>query len=284
MRMTNNRPTRALAVAGVLLAVAGSAFWLGRDSADALPALTVPKAAEREPAVQQGGDHDAQRSDGMRRMQVGEDDPNPRPLQPVTFVSELEMIKAHLGRAPHALEVEATANFETVARSYDSKVTSHDQGQQTWQSALAQLDARFSSRLQRVAIERIAAGRAVLVVGGLDYDHVVGGKKHLLWFDGRRQFDRSTALLVVIDPPDDELERLDREYWDVRLVKLAEAVTPFNCLPFEVRSERIRQFMEDKAKNKATGSVFGVDDNELRFLEIDPKSMVVVPRDRLAFR
>jgi hypothetical protein len=54
------------------------------------------------------------------------------------------------------------------------------------------------------------------------------------------------------------------------LVKLAEAVTPFDCLPFEVRSERIRQFMEEKAKGKATGSVFGVDDNELRFLEIDP--------------
>jgi hypothetical protein len=187
------------------LAVAGLAFWLGRGPTDSLPALPGPKAAEREPAVQHGGDHDAQRSDGMRRMQVGEVDPNAHPLQPLTFVSEPEMIKAHLGRAPHALEVEATAHFEAVARSYDSKVAVHDQSQHTWQSALEQLDAGFSSRLQRVAIERIAAGRAVLVVGGLDYDHVVGGKKHLLWFDGRRQFDRSTALLVVIDPPDDEL-------------------------------------------------------------------------------
>lgn len=69
--MTQKRPTRTLAFAGMLLAVAGSAFWLGRDSAYALPALADPTAAEREPAVQQGGDHDAQRSDGMRRMQVG---------------------------------------------------------------------------------------------------------------------------------------------------------------------------------------------------------------------
>lgn len=44
MHMTYNRPTRALTVAGVLLAVAGLAFWLGRGPTDSLPALPGPKA------------------------------------------------------------------------------------------------------------------------------------------------------------------------------------------------------------------------------------------------
>lgn len=193
------------------------------------------------------------------------------------YKTESELAAAHLAPAPAALQAEAQRLFLTQASEYEKRLQQLSQTTHDWASALEELDARFQLRLRRLAIEVLGRNLGLLIVGGQDYQKRVGESKFLIWTDGRKMFDRNTDVLVAIDPPDAELEELDRQYWNTRATQLAETLIPFNGLPKDERWDKIKMFLDSRKAGKADGSIFGVTNDSLRYLGIDNREMVVTP-------
>lgn len=55
---------------------------------------------------------------------------------------------------------------------------------------------------------------------------------------------------------------------------------PFNTLPWDERSKRIRESVEGRDTGKPDASIFGVTDWDLQWLEIEKEQLIVVPKSR----
>lgn len=175
------------------------------------------------------------------------------------------------------MQLAAADLFRTQADHFRAKMSEVDEASLTLESALAQLDDRFSERLRRACIERLENGDGLLVIDGDSYHQQVAGKKHLLWMGGASYFGVHVHVLVVLDPPDEELERIDRSFLDMRAVMLAELLIPFNATSLEQRAEAIQAFKKLRAAGPVHESWFGVPPEMLKHIMIDEQNWCVLP-------
>ncbi len=187
----------------------------------------------------------------------------------------------HLLAAPAELQSEAKYIFLLQAADFEQKVRSMQVGAGDWSRVLEELDAKFAQRLRVVAAEHLEKGRGLLVVeGGVDFMKRVGANKFLLSSSGRKLHGRRSDVLVIIDPPDPELERAESSFLDARDVYIAEKLIQFNSGAPNERAEKIRLFLERRKQGKNDSSIFGVSENDLDWIEIDVDQALVKPKSR----
>lgn len=191
--------------------------------------------------------------------------------------SEADLRSQHLQKAPRHLQLAAADLFRTQADHFRAKTSEVDEASLTLESSLTQLDDLFSERLRRACVERLENGDGLLVIGGDSYHHRVAGKKHLLWMGGASYFGIHAQVLVVLDPPDEELERIDRSFLDMRAVMLAEQLIPFNATSLEQRAKAILAFKKLRAAGPVKESWFGVPPEMLKHVMVDEQNWCVLP-------
>jgi len=191
--------------------------------------------------------------------------------------SESDLRSQHLQKAPRHLQLAAADLFRTQADHFRAKASEVDEASRTRESSLAQLDDRFSERLRRACIERLENGDGLLVISGDSYQHRVAGKKHLLWAGGASYFGIQAEVLVVLDPPDEELERIERSFLDMRAVMLAELLIPFNATSLEQRAKAILAFKKLRAAGPVRESWFGIPPEMLKHVMVDEQNWCVLP-------
>lgn len=204
--------------------------------------------------------------------------PTSRPSEaPDRRPANLQIQEKHLSIAEAALQAEARDALLRIVAGNGEQISQVSKRPFSWQNVLQLADLAFSKRQAEVCAELLAKGEGLLVLGGEDYSKKIRGKKFQMVSVVGRELGRTRCVLVVVDPPDPELERLEREHWNVRAAMLSELLVPFLNLPIETRAARIREFLEAKSKGKATGALFGVSDEHLDCLEIDRANWMVVP-------
>ncbi len=189
----------------------------------------------------------------------------------------LQIQEKHLSIADAALQAEARDALLRIAASFGEQISQGSSKPFTWQNVLHLADLAFSKRQAEVCADILAKGEGLLVLGQEDYAQRIRGKKFQMASVVGMELGRTRCVLVVVDPPDPELERLEREFWNTRAVMLGELLVPFSNLSMEVRAAKIREFLEAKSKGKATGALFGVSDEHLNYLEIDRANWMIVP-------
>lgn len=218
----------------------------------------------------------------LHRDVVTSSSPQPATQQPVNtvFATMNDLLAAHLKPAPVELQRMARDVFIMNANGYRKQVEDLEKEQKfDFESLLKAADARFCERLQRLGAEKLQREEGLLVVGDMKYQQVVGNSKFLRWSGGIQQFSQNTDVLVYIEPPDPQLEQLDKIYWDLRAVQLAQLLTPFNSLTVDQRYDAIQRFREARKAHQADPKEFGVGRDMLPYIVIDASNMIVLPRE-----
>lgn len=210
-------------------------------------------------------------------METAETDPADA-LLPRT---EADLLARHLKIAPTDMQLDARRIFELQASQLEASLASLEAQSGDWDKVLEELETKFALRLRRVAVQRLDQWCGLLLVdGGESYFSRIRGKKYLVAADGRQHLGRTTSLLVIIEPADEELDRIGRMYEDARDARLMEKLVPFNALPWDERSKRIRAFLAGRDAGKPDALLLGVTDRDLQWLEIEKEQLIVVPKSR----
>lgn len=181
-------------------------------------------------------------------------------LQPLTVELQERMVPFFAGPA---------ARFMDQAKSL--------QGQRwSWDVALAEADARFTSRLWAVCAERVRDGKGLFAIDNISTESISRDRKFLKAHIGM-EADCSLYALVVVDPPDMELEALDREYWNMRAVRVGELVGPFNALPLESRIQAVQAFEASRRTGAGDARLLHLPQEHLEHVTIDRSAAMIVP-------
>lgn len=195
--------------------------------------------------------------------------------------TEADLLARHLKVAPTDMQLDARRIFDLQASQLEASLASLEAQSGDWDKALEELETKFALRLRQVAVQRLDRWCGLLLVdGGESYFSRIRGKKYLVAADGRQHLGRTTSLLVIIDPADEELDRIGRMYEDARDARLMEKLVPFNALPWDERSKRVRAFLAGRDAGKPDASLLGVTDRDLQWLEIEKEHLIVVPKSR----
>lgn len=193
------------------------------------------------------------------------------------FATEAELLAAHLGPAPIALQEQARQLFLLQAAHFE-KVAAIAHAGVDHAAAMRETESRFDHRLRCAAAEKLAAGEGLLLVGGLEHRERIAGKQFLIWGGGSEMFGRRLEVLVVFDTPDVELSNLDAAFRSLRLVGLSERLAIWNAKPPAERQREILEFANHRQESREPArGWFGLDGSEMPFVRVDRGLHVVLP-------
>jgi hypothetical protein len=194
--------------------------------------------------------------------------------------TEVELIASHLQPAPLSLQIQAHDLFAGVVKHYQKRIGDLSSLDRSLENCLAVADAQFMERLNQVAANAMLEQKGLLVVGDLDYQGRVDGKKFSLWQGGVSVLGTSVGVLVVADVADDQLEAIDKHYWELRAVAMAEKLTLFNAKSYDERAKEIDEYLTSQRVGDSGREFFGLPSKWMGFVRVDRQGAYVFPLER----
>lgn len=161
-----------------------------------------------------------------------------------------DLAAMHLKPAPADLQRQASYDAQLQVEHLSKRLDEMPSTGGDLDGYLGMLLLSRDLRMRELAAVAIEAGKALLVVEGLELGDIKSEHPTLGFSWGEECVGHRVSVLVVFDEPDLELEELHRAVLTVRDILMEEGVLRFNSLPVE---ERRKVMAESKSVWRLSG-------------------------------